>query len=942
VFSAILVRRGIVEARVATSGSPVSNEEDDPLVARIQAAAPQRGAGPDLADRACTARIRSLRPAAALPLPTVAGYVIEGSVGKGGFGEVYRARHPRLRRDVALKRLHAGSGHGLSRTARALREAVSLGRLNHPNVVQVFDVLENDDGTFIAMEFVDGMPLTRWQREVLEVYTQVAEGLAAAHAAGLLHLDLKPANVLLGRDGRPRVVDFGVARSADAIGRAVTLVDGMGAAHDRSESDRSGSDGAEAGTPTEDDGPIPRGTIPYGSPEQLRGDLVDARSDQYSFCVALYEALHGGLPPAAARLLPASGGAQPTPGRRVPRRLEAVLVRGLQPAPRDRWPSMLALIEELRRPGPLERPSTWGFAGAALVALSWLALGSRDVPAACSDPSGRLAGVWDDARRTELARAFASGAPWSRDLGDRLSARLDAHGTAWLEQLSETCSQVEDQQRTPLAWARLDCLQRERARLGEVVGALLRADLRDPREAEKADDLALLLRSPRSCIEAPSDAPAWDSAAIVELDRAEVLLASGEPVLARDAAASAEAMANSVGDPALQAEVLLVVASTELALDDPAAALSTLEKAAASSIASGRDDLTHEAWRSAAKVAANRLRDVGAAGRWLRFAEAGVDRLANPGRARADTLDVRGNYESLRGDDVAAEAAHREALGILDSILDDDDPRLADTWLNLAGVASRLGKLDEADSLDRLTLELRERRLGASHPRTAEALLGLAVVQWQRGDAAAMESAERAYQILEAAYGPESIRLAPILTRQAETWFAQGQRERAKTAASRAWALQRAHLPAGHIERAQGGLAVLLDIANAEKDYDRQLELGRIAVDEARARKDALAVAAAETVVAWALLHRGELDESEQIYAALRSDPAGDPVVLAYSLGGLAAIDVARGHFADAVPRLREALAELARLGDGHEAGRAELEAQLSLAERRLGAATPP
>lgn len=916
---------GIDLAIVATSSAGVTEDEDDALAARIRAAAPERETRADLAELACTARIRSLRPGAAQALPEAAGYVVEQCIGEGAFGRVYRARQPRVgHRGVALKQLHATADRGLWRTARVLSEAASLGQLNHPNVVQVYDVVEDAGGTFIAMELVDGASLTRWQQQsrsveqILTVYLGIAEGIAAAHGAGLLHLDLKPANVLMGRDGRPRVVDFGLARPIDDA-RRIT----------RRDEESPTMEGSVCATQPSD-GPVPRGTIPYSSPEQRRGSGVDERSDQYSFCVALYEALHGRLPFSARELAAlrwsAPKHAAPAARGRVPGRVEAALRRGLSTELSARWPSMRALIHELRRPSLLERRSVWAFASAALVATPMLVLRTNDAPESCRDPAEQLVGIWDDDRRDELVRAFG-GTPWSDDLGAHLRARLDVVASSWVEDLSATCGELGERDQTPLAWARVDCLQRERARFGQVVGALRHPSAR---EMENADDAVRILRGADACVDALPVRQAWDSSAVADIDRAQLLLALGDASGARDAAESARQQAFSAGDRSLQAEALLAVAKVDAALDHPRSAIATLEEAAALGIADAREDLAQTAWREAAKIAASRLRDDEIALRWLRLAEASVTRMDDFGRARAETLDARGLYESVRGDDHAAEAAHRGALQLLEPILDDDDPRWADTWLNLAGVASRLGNLDEAESLDRLTVELAERRLGPAHPRVADALVGLAIVQRQRGESRAIETLDRAERIIEAANGLDSIRMAPVLMLRAQIAFERNELGHAKSTAARAWALQREHLPVGHVERAYGGLSILLDVAHAEHDLDAIVEVGRTLSDEALARGDARGAAAADIGIAWALRESGDFDEAEQLYERLRTHPSGDAVVLAYALAGLGAIDLTRERPVRAVERLSQAEAEVRALGQGHDAELAEIARHLA------------
>src|SRR3954468_8020130 len=212
-------------------------------------------------------------PEPSLPTGTAIGrYTVLERIGAGGMGVVYAVLDPELDRKVAVKLLRAGEGSASRRAEleyRLVGEARAMAQLAHPNVVTVFEIGRFGDQLFLAMEFVEGHTLRDWLaekprswREIVEVFAAAGEGLATVHAAGLVHRDFKPTNVLVGRDGRPRVTDFGLVQDGSP-----------GTAR-----------GAIAGTPY------------YMSPEQFRGEPADARSDQFSFCVALFAALHGVRP----------------------------------------------------------------------------------------------------------------------------------------------------------------------------------------------------------------------------------------------------------------------------------------------------------------------------------------------------------------------------------------------------------------------------------------------------------------------------------------------------------------------------------------------------------------------------------------------------------------------------------------------------------------------
>ncbi|HYU15683.1 MAG TPA: protein kinase, partial [Candidatus Acidoferrum sp.] len=234
-------------------------------------------------------------PGVDLPVGAAVGrYLVQGRLGVGGMGVVYAALDPELGRKVALKLLRsdAVSAADLSTVReRLLREAQAMARLAHPNVVAVFDVGGVGDQIFVAMELVEGETLARWLRaaprpisEVVEAFVQAGQGLAAAHAAGLVHRDFKPENVLVGLDGRVRVGDFGLARSTLAPSAPEEAIE-PGA-------ERETHRLATASAPLTRSAAL-AGTPFYMAPEQFRGESIDARTDQFSFCVALHAAISG-------------------------------------------------------------------------------------------------------------------------------------------------------------------------------------------------------------------------------------------------------------------------------------------------------------------------------------------------------------------------------------------------------------------------------------------------------------------------------------------------------------------------------------------------------------------------------------------------------------------------------------------------------------------------
>ena len=296
-------------------------------------------------------------------------FTVMGRLGVGAMGVVFAAYDPQLDRKVAVKLLKPDDDDPDGRWQhRLLREAQALAKLSHPNVVQIHEVGFHGDQVFVAMEFVTGVTVRTWLseqprpwREVVAVFAQAGRGLAAAHAAGLVHRDIKPDNFLVGADGRVRVVDFGLVRfdddDADAAARTAELLQR-----------------AALASPTRTAPGMLVGTPAYMSPEQYRGRPADAQSDQFSFCVALFEALYGERPFAGATAQEVSrsvlsGQIAARPDRHVPAWLGRAVLRGLHGDPKARWPDMNALVGELARDHDRARRAL-AWLGAGLVAAA--------------------------------------------------------------------------------------------------------------------------------------------------------------------------------------------------------------------------------------------------------------------------------------------------------------------------------------------------------------------------------------------------------------------------------------------------------------------------------------------------------------------------------------------------------------------------------------------
>ena len=482
-------------------------------------------------------------------------YTVESTLGSGGMGTVYAAHDPQLDRKVALKVLNwtsAEEGGG-----RLLREAKALARLSHPNVVQVHDAGKIGDQVFLTMELVEGTDLRRWFREsrswteVTDTMLAAGEGLAAAHEAGLVHRDFKPENVLVRRDGLVKVADFGLVRDGSATDPARPSEEDLAAAQTSDVLTRTGS---ILGTPA------------YMSPEQHLGLPTDARTDQFSFCIALYEGLYGKRPfvgESLGELIGTVGRGQVEfPKRpRVPAEIVRVLERGLQPDVEARYPDMRALLEDLRRARRPKRTAT-KLAAATLVGVAAVAvyLGPGQTtpsPTSTCDPATKADGVWNDEVRLGLKNRFADLAPELADNATHTAhATLDDYFRRWVEAYETTCAGDETQEAQRLA--RRLCLQ---SRLDEASGVVEVLREADADMVANVAQITAALGSVEACLESSTvvHVAASDPAFSRDLVRVRALWNTRQAEAALELATDLAARAQRVGDRAIEADARFLI-----------------------------------------------------------------------------------------------------------------------------------------------------------------------------------------------------------------------------------------------------------------------------------------------------------------------------------------------------------------------------------------------
>ncbi len=709
-------------------------------------------------------------------------YELRSVLGAGGMGVVFEAIDPELDRAVAVKVLLSRAG-GLDSAgaARLRREGVTMARLTHPNVIRVYDVGVAMGHVFVAMELVRGCTLADWvarsrrsPEEIIAAYVQAGRGLAAAHDAGLVHRDFKPQNVLVGDDGRVLVTDFGLARE---VGAEETIEPGTTL---RSPAGSVTRTGEVLGTPG------------YMAPEQALGGVIDARADQFSFCVALWRALGGSAP---RELATATGTASPwlsrfdeTSGASVPARIRGALLRGLELAPKRRFASMHELLARLEPPRPRPRAWPWALAAAGILAAggmgTWAVVARSGVSPAAADPcaaqADRFGAIWSDGARGEVRAAFAATGLSYADTSFREVARqLDARALAWEAARRDSCedTRIRREQSDAMMDLRATCLERRLADVEAFIAELRTADAAAVGGAAAAaltigdvtacgDAAALARRAPL-----PADPRARETIAQIELQVSAVRASTAAARLqaAASLAEIAVARARATGYAPLIADALVAAGEAQMVLEHAEPARALYEEAALMAEAGGDDllrfdceaalvrvygyqlerdpEATQHAERAeallkrlgpdprrSALLARNRANVDWWAGRyetgWRRAQEAVelFERIDPTGADMAKTLHLRAILENEMRDDAACVATEARALAIAEAALGADHQVVAAILQTSAGSLGKLERYQEARDQLRRALRICEATFGAESMRAGAVLLDLATI----------------------------------------------------------------------------------------------------------------------------------------------------------------------------------------------------------------------
>lgn len=739
------------------------------------------------------------RPGNRLPRGTTVGrYVVLDPLGAGGMGVVYAAFDPQLDRRIALKMLRPdpdGSSGSSGGPERLLREAQAMARLNHPNVISVHDVGTFEGEVFVAMEFVDGQTLSQWSerarrpwREVLRVFREAGAGLAAAHRAGIVHRDFKPDNVMVGPDGRVHVLDFGLARPHGPTVATPTEELELSDETDRSVSldTRLTQTGALLGTPA------------YMAPEQHSGKETSAMSDQFSFCVALYEGLYGERPfrgeSTASLAFNVLRGKlrEPPSDAKVPRWVRRALVRGLAVNEAERFESMDQLLAELGRDPDASRRRWFGVVAlAATVGTGAYAVGAigDDPGSICAAADEHMTGVWDEESRKEAQAAFvASGLSYAPDAWDRTQKVLDHYAEAWKAMHVDACeaTHIRGEQSERLLDLRMSCLESSRQQLLAASKLLSEADAKTVRRSYR---LAAGLPKLSACadiqlLNAGADPPADDQKRAVAQVRAQLaeiaaLVDAGRYETGLSAAQTAVEQAEGVDYPPLAAEAGFWLGYLQEKNGDAQIAAQTLSDAAFGAQAARHDVVAARAMTVLVFVVGDRLAQTDQALDWARHARASVSRLNDP-LAEAELLNNEGTVLITAGRYQEAQTTLTKALELREAELGPDHYLVGRTLSNLATAYDDQGKIEEARTNYERSLAIAEATFGAGHPDLAIRLTNFGEMLARAGDrVTAREYSERAVELFANSVGKKHHYYASALNNLATVEVADGQYERA-------------------------------------------------------------------------------------------------------------------------------------------------------------------
>jgi tRNA A-37 threonylcarbamoyl transferase component Bud32/tetratricopeptide (TPR) repeat protein len=687
---------------------------------------------------------------------TVGRYLVLERLGSGAMGIVYAAYDPELDRKIALKLLRPTQQVAVNqsrREARMVREAKAIAKVSHPNVVAIYDVGVHDGHVFMAMEHLAGGTLTDWMapdkkrswREIVKLFVEIGHGLAGAHAEGLIHRDFKPDNVLLDKNGKPKVVDFGLVRLSSG-----DLEDSGAVQREAGEEVTSGTSiAALAAIPPEMlAGPLTRtgalmGTPAYMAPEQFASKRVDERTDQFAFCVALYEALFGERPFPGETVIELASAVvhgrhrEPKRDSQVPGWLRRAVLRGIDVNPNRRFPQLDELIAVLAN-DPAKRTRARMIGATALVVMLAAVgvahrMGSRE-RAMCTGAGARLEGIWEPGRVSErkaaIHRAFAaSGKSYAEQAFAGAARLLDQYVGRWTGMYTDACqaTHVRGDQSAEVLDLRMSCLNEHLGNARALSDVFAAAD---GKVVENAISAAAALPSLDRCADVPLlravVKPPEDAATRKRVEDLRHALAnlialrdSGQCARATAKAGALISDVRAVGYQPLLADTLFESAQLGSNCGDIAETLQRLRDAHTAATESRNDEVAAQAAALIPSFAMNRFGQELVAREWMGVARGAVRRLGRETLADAMLAQAEGMLAASEGAFGRALAAADHSIAVTRRLLGPDDPLTIQWESNKGNWQETAGRLDEALQTDIQARTHFERVLGSEHPRVA-------------------------------------------------------------------------------------------------------------------------------------------------------------------------------------------------------------------------------
>jgi serine/threonine-protein kinase len=704
-------------------------------------------------------------------LPTAEDYVgrfeIIEQLGKGGMGIVFLARDPDLDREVCLKFLRRNTSS--EEESRLLREARSMARLSHPNVVTVYEVGKFHDRLFVVMEYVEGMTLREWLiqnkpnwRMVLDVFTSAAKGLAAAHQAGVVHCDFKPDNVLLAKDKdqvrRVLVGDFGLAYFQTPI-RPKEL-------------EKIQIDHLDQLDTLTIAGMLP-GTPAYMAPEQIQGQQADIKSDQFSFCVALFEALYDARPFGGKNLAAIEenilAGRINYPSRKpaLPGWLKEIFMVGLNPDPDQRYSSMAELANLLSKKLYKKKRLTSAAIAFALMLVIIIVVVWFGRPQPCPGAEDKLVGIWDKSRKTTLKKSFlATKLPFAKQTFVTTAKALDDYRHTWLKQHQAAClaGQVRQETSLELLDRRMECLDQRLQEFKIVTDYLSRPD---NEIVSKAIDITGNMTSADVCFDAdalaslapiPKDV---DTKNAVQKTRAkmiklEAMLDSGKIKPLFGLAQEIAKQANQSEYPPIEAESLYWMAKVQKTIGKPRPAKKTFDQAVSLGMAAGHQRLVALSWIELVKLIGVDLARPEEAIKLADTTMVMLDRIAADEELKADLLFSQAKVSKFDDQLDKTLGMYQAVLEIFERILGSGHPKTFDVRIYIIDVLISLGKFDRAQKEIEEIQVLLNKYYGLEHPKNIMLLRQRASLQNVLGNYSKdMELAKKALSLSEKIYGPK-------------------------------------------------------------------------------------------------------------------------------------------------------------------------------------------